>query len=462
MKKLLIILGILFTFDVYALEPSEDATLKYIRVNSKDVQCSGYDCSIEIDSSSATITYATNSATATVDRYNNLTVTANSGVFDPLKITVTSEDKVHQNVYTLNIIKYVKSSDNTLKELALNDKKIELDKDRYNYNAQVDFDVDEIKVKATPHHNKAKVTSDDTFEFDIESSSTVINVTVKAEDGSNKTYSIVIQRNARPDSSLKSLTIDAGKIEFSKDIFEYSFAVEYGVTKLKIEALANVNDAKVTINNKELEVGENKIDIVVTNGKAKDTYVLNVTRKPNLDKSQANLKELTIEEYPKLNFESNVLEYDLVFQKIPEKLTINASAILEDATIEVIGNEALKDGNIVTIKITATENKIEREYTIKINQFKEVNNSKLDVIIALIFVSLMTIMMFLLEYKSNKKKINRIIKTKIKKQNNDKKIKESEKIQKKEVKKEEKENKSSLEGVKTKPKKNDDDEIELL
>lgn len=402
-----------------------EATLKYIKINGKECTCSGYDCAIEVDSNSAIVTFELTDSKATTDRNSGFSVDLSSLVTN-IKIVVNNtlnEEKV-ENTYNITITKHEKSSDYTLKKLSVNKKDIDLLEDVYVYSYQAEYDEELVVISATPTDSKAKVLTEKEYEFPLDRSSLALDFDVKAENGDIKTYRIVVSRGVKPDTTLKTLKVDHGKIDFDKDKLEYAFSVDYSINELTIEAVANNDKANVKIEKDTLVVGENTIKIIVTNEKATSEYVLLVTREPNMDKSLANLSKLEISEYPKFNFEENVLDYTLKFHEIPKSLTIKAKSKDPESKIEIIDNEDLKDGSIIKIKNTLNETGIVREYLLEIQESKSISDNKTFILISMIMIIIVIIVMVILEIKEHKimrhKKLTRIKELKIKKEKNKK------------------------------------------
>ena len=434
-KIIFLILMILININVYA---ENEATIKNVKVNGRECKCNGYECSIEVDASSATITYELNDKDATVDRLSGFNVSLNSQN-TLIKIIVTNDkgqEKI-ENTYNINISLHEKSSDYSLNSLKVNGKSIEIIEGANVYAYDANYTDEIIKIEAEPNDANAKIDIKDEYLFPLDASSTTADFFVTSEDGEEHTYRIVVRRNAKPDTKLKNIVIDKGNIDFKSDVFEYKFNVEYSVNKLEIEATPENKKAKVEINNKELSVGENEIKIFVTLDKLKSEYTLLVTREENMDKSLANLKSLEVKEYPKLNFEENVLDYVLKFSEIPEKLTISAKAIDSDANIDILYNEDLENDSKVVVKVSLNDNKITREYSLRIVKNEGVSSNKTFIVISIIILVITIIILFILEVKERKN----VRKNKLNKIKELKKKKDSEKkekvVKKKETVKEE-------------------------
>lgn len=411
LKKIIFLLLLFFSYNVYAME---DATLKNIKVNGITPVCVDYVCDVEIDSNSVTITYQTNSSNATVNIASGQTLILTGYTYTTTRV-VTSGDKNHIITYTFNITKHVKSSDFSLNSLYVNDQEIELKKEQYVYQGvSIDYDVKDIIIKASPTSGKAKVDLKNTYEFPVDESSKSIDITVTAENGTSKNYRVLLTRSPKPDTTLNSLNIKDVLLKFNKNTFEYDVSVPYQINNLEIAAVASDTEATIKIDKKDLIVGDNVVLITVTNKKANSVYTLNVKRLDNQDVSLANLKSLTIKEYKKFDFEQNILEYNLVFNDIPNKLNIKATANNLDSKVIITGNDSLKDGSIINIKVLLNEIGISRTYKLNITKahVSEKNTLLLIILIVIIFTTMILIFIFEKKIIFNKKNKKNIVKEK--------------------------------------------------
>lgn len=161
-------------------------------------------------------------------------------------------------------------------------------------------------------------------------------------------------------NDLKSLKIEQYELvpEFDPDVTEYSMKISENSDALIVDAEAEDEKAEVKITgNDELLTGENVIEIVVTaeDGTTKK-YTINVTKG---EKLKTSLSELNVAGYTLTpEFDSNVYEYTLEVNDLNVKsLEISAKANVEDADIEILGNEELKQGeNIITILVKSDDN----------------------------------------------------------------------------------------------------------
>ena len=156
--------------------------------------------------------------------------------------------------------------------------------------------------------------------------------------------------------------------EFDRETMEYYVVVDLSVDELEITANAEDRSATVKIlGNTQLEEGENTITIIVTaEDLSQRTYKILVTKTDNAELVNANLKSLYVkgfEIYP--TFSSKIYKYNLTINEKIYSLEILAEAENENATIEIKGNNQLKEGNnTITITVTAEDGITKREYSI--------------------------------------------------------------------------------------------------
>ena len=133
-----------------------------------------------------------------------------------------------------------------------------------------------------------------------------------------------------------------------------------------VEVYATAQDSNATISgtgNKTLEYGENALSVVVTaeDGTTK-TYTINVTREGEGETEEETevvngLSNITIGDL-QLNpsFKTDVYEYIVKYIGEDTSLDIQAVATDPSYTVEIVGNEELKEGeNTITILVTDSE-----------------------------------------------------------------------------------------------------------
>ena len=173
----------------------------------------------------------------------------------------------------------------------------------------------------------------------------------------------------------------------------YDVTVPNDVENVTIYATAQ--DKKATIEGigaQKIIEGKNALNVVVTaeDGTTKKTYTINVTReaanninettlnageKQSENKEQAteentDLKRLSIKGYDLTPaFSPNVYEYKVDVGKDVSKLDIETEGANNNVSVEIVGNEDLKDGeNTVTLLVYNEETKQNSTYQIIVNK----------------------------------------------------------------------------------------------
>ncbi len=169
---------------------------------------------------------------------------------------------------------------------------------------------------------------------------------------------------------LSSLSIEGFEIspEFSKDVMSYFANVGIDVENIKINAIAENDSDTVTIaGNEGLKEGKNIVTInVKTEEGVENNYTIEVTKGENLE-DKLGLKNITIEGYELTpNFSIDVYEYTINIGTDINKLNIETELNLEGSTVEIVGNEELEDGSIITIIVKSANGEETATYQIKI------------------------------------------------------------------------------------------------
>lgn len=374
--------GISGTNPSYVNLSASDIT-KTIRVTSSDNTLSSLTASgatftfnkntttynLTINAASTTISATASDSHAKISGTGNKTLKYGKNTFS---IVVTAESGA-KKTYTLNITRPDnRNSDNNLATLKVTPGSLSFNKNTTSYNVSVDSNVTKIKVDATLSNSKSSfVKGYGPREVSLNYGTNKIQIKVKAENETQKVYTINVTRkdNRSSNNNLKSLTVSSGEITFSKNVTKYQVIVENNITELTVKAAAEDSKAKVSYTEKNtLKVGTNTIKIKVTaeNNSTKE-YVLTVTRKEEGQKLDNNnaLKSLTVEGY-NIVFSKDVPSYSLTI-KDETSLKITALPEGEKAIVNIIGNENLKNGSIITISVTA-EDGTKKDYSIKINK----------------------------------------------------------------------------------------------
>lgn len=216
------------------------------------------------------------------------------------------------------------------------------------------------------------------------------------------------------DSSLKSLTVSSGSIDFVPSTLEYNLDVSSNVSTIQIQAVPNDTKATVKLPDKlSLETGLNTFAIVVT---AEDgsttTYKINVNKLENIMSENALLSSLNISG-KQINFSSDVFEYK-IGNITTSKLDINATAIDGNAKIKIFGNNNIGKNGVIIIRVTAEAGNY-KDYILYVNNINagdtdEISTSSLTYLMlivssALFVISAIIIVLLLVGRNKYKKKV---------------------------------------------------------
>ena len=348
---------------------------------------------VDTDVTEVNIIAKTNSNKATVsgDGLQQLTETINY-----FPVVVTAEDG-SQKTYLIIVKK--NSNDALLKELSVQDKETgnelllipEFDSETFTYRIDItDITVSTIEIIATANNNSAVVRG--TGEFDLKSgtgqTTDRYKVIVTAEDGTEKEYTISIERNIDPDDSiivedLKLMggntlylgTSNSAKQKFNMSTTTYDVQVEYELTNI-ILSVSNLDGAKIIGDGTyDLVDKETKITFTITS-KSKEyskTYIINVIKEE--PDSNALLDNILINGDFIENFNPNIFNYTypVVYE---DGLTINIDAITQSNNAVVSGNlnnvPISRGTNTIPIKVTAQDG-TEKTYNLIVKAQSDAN-----------------------------------------------------------------------------------------
>ena len=301
-----------------------------------------------------------------------------------IEVVVTAEDG-STKTYTIKVKKL--SNDIALKSLTVTSNPMgtltpSFASTTYAYTYNYDATVTSLNVTATTNNTNAKVGIIDSDSSDImtstigsaaktfNSSTKNVKVTVTAEDGTTKDYTIVLSRDKSTDATLDSLTVSEGTLTptFNKNTLNYTINVNNDVTSIDVNATTTDSNATVTgTGTKQLNTGNNLINIVVkSESGTENTYTINVIRAKS---SNNYLSDLKVNGQTVTDFNKEKLEYTLDDVK-GDVSSIEVSAITEDTKASVVGtgNKSLSIGdNSIEVVVTAEDGST-KTYTIKVKK----------------------------------------------------------------------------------------------
>ena len=248
-----------------------------------------------------------------------------------------------------------RSSNNYLSELRVADYNITptFKKSIYTYYLTVPSNVGSVVVKAAPEHPLAEVFGIGSVMLD--ETTNYVDIVVQAENGDLRTYTIIINRVAKNDASLRRLVINNGSLspDFNPETTEYNVVVPYGETQVDLSY--NTNDPNAQSYNTDVSIGDSSKDIEIRvtaeDGVTTRTYILHVT-KGNIVSSL--LKELEVKNYilhP--GFDPNVTSYDLILNNETTSIEFLRLSTLDPNATYVVSNTSglLKIIHIILLQL---------------------------------------------------------------------------------------------------------------
>lgn len=179
-------------------------------------------------------------------------------------------------------------------------------------------------------------------------------------------------------ASLQVLRVDKEGItpNFDSNIYEYYLIVPSEVNNIDVLTISENPNAFVEVTgNDNLKEGLNTISIKITSEDKTQNkvYTIQVTKTSNLDLANTNLEILAIESFL-LNPPFNVSESNYKTEVSNEINSINVLAIPENenAVVDVVGKDNLKDGNnLLTVTVTVSNGFTKRKYIVEVYKRNE-------------------------------------------------------------------------------------------
>ena len=298
-----------------------------------------------------------------------------------IKITVTGQAG-NVNIYTITVTRSA-SSNNYLISLIPSIGELEPDfsYEETNYTLNLDSSASLLSFDVVTEDNNAKVTGIESLV--VPDGMSTRTITVEAEDGSTRTYTITVNKERTDNALLSSLSVtDYPFTEvFEPNTFEYHITVpnEKKII-LPSEVIATPQDKGATITKSNslnlVTTGPNEFIVRVTapDGFTKQDYKIIIEREKAKD---AALLDLVVNTgYLTTSFNPNVLEYDW---KVPKAATItkeDVTATPSDVNAVITKTEKLiitEEGpNIFFVEVTSEDGSVTTTY--KLNVSYELSN----------------------------------------------------------------------------------------
>ena len=297
----------------------------------------------------------------------NLVVGENS--FD---VVVTAQDGTTKKTYTIKV-KRLNSSKNLESLTVTSDPQGTLepafDPETTEYTYEADPDETEVIISATvPEGSNATIEGTGTYN---PRETDKVEIVVKAEDGTEKTYTVNLTLAKSKNADLKSLGVTDETISpaFDKDTLTYNVTVPSDTDKATITAeLADDRASLTGTGEKTLNYGDNSFDVVVTaEDGTKKTYTVNITREKKTDSSLTDIK---VDGVSIPGFDPDVTEYTIdPVNSDKENIVIEATVSDPDATVSGTGTKTVQTGdNSFDVVVTAQDGTTTKTYTINVKK----------------------------------------------------------------------------------------------
>lgn len=285
------------------------------------------------------------------------------------------------------------SSDNTLKSLKVGQTSINLNNPVFT----VPSDVNTVEITAEPNDTNATVTGTGLKTLSVGTNNFPIVVT--AENGSKKTYNLVITKEAPAEKSnvntLNALTVSNVNLvpNFKSNITSYTGIVENNVTSVNVSATRTDNKSSIVSGTGDhtLIVGVNTINVVVRSESGLEkTYSVKITRKEQEDhqdddkkSSDNSVKNIIIENgtfLPKFDPSKNQNYYVVVKDDVTS-LVINVTTNSNKATFSPSELAFDSEKNTLDMNIIVTAENGSKRYiplTIVRQSYYDENKEEID------------------------------------------------------------------------------------
>lgn len=354
-------------------------------------------------SSDATIIKTSGNITLSTKNINKYyyTVTSESGEIQNYTINITRTKSNNANASRINL--YLEDEETSTRYCVLDSKEtkctIEVPTGTNKYKLEAIID---SEATVNPDNNTEYIMSES-----IDDSTQIRTLQVTAEDGTTKTYQVIVNRTKSSNANLSNIKItdvtndintNIPITDFNVDKVSYNITVPSTTKDIKIEATTEDEKASILTDlsqNISLAFDKNNqitIQVRAENNKTTKAYVLNITRSRGTDDTLSDLK---IDSETINDFNKDKTEY--IYTDVPyNKTTFDINAVTTDlnanvTNIKVNGKELTisKSNNVtktidlitgkneIEITVTAHDTSIEKTYKITVNRALN-NNTNID------------------------------------------------------------------------------------
>ena len=389
-----------YTLTVYRLA-SGDTLLKTLTVKngSQEFQLSpefnpiktAYTLTVDNEISSVVVAATPNSSTTKIFGASSYSKTHALNTGDNQISIVTTAQNGATETYTVMITRR-KNSNTNLSTLSVAGQTLDpsFNKEVVEYTINVGPQVKELDITAIPEASTStyQITGNSNFK----NGENEVKITVTAEDGSKKTYTITVNRQGYTDNHLSTLTVSNGDNVYEMTpAFDPDYDSEDGVYVVSVPndinrvtvagELAGVGSTVTGLGEHALPTGTSTIAVKVTSetGDVRE-YDIEITRAKSSD---STLKSLTL-----TDLSGNILEYEPAFDPATTEYTITVPNEIAEGIVNAVptNNGAtvtgpdtyefnIELGTHVDIVVTAEDGSSSTTYTLDIARQKSGNTN---------------------------------------------------------------------------------------
>ncbi|GGA12676.1 hypothetical protein GCM10008018_67130 [Paenibacillus marchantiophytorum] len=272
-------------------------------------------------------------------------------------VTVTAEDGVTKQDYTVTVVRADKSTNANLNDLKIDGVSVAgFSPSKLTYKVTVPNTTTSVVVVGTKEDsaagNPVVVGGSNLLVGD-----NTVTVTVTAEDGTTeKVYTMTVVRAASNDASLSDLKVDGTSVaNFDPNTLAYTVNVPNAQTSVAVTATKLDPAAQVqVVGGSNMVVGNsNKVTVTVTaqDGITKKEYIVSVVRAGS---SNSSLSSLSVDGKPIAGFASGTLTYTVHVPNAKKFVVVTATKTDPTANVLIVGGSNLDVGNSNTVKVTVT------------------------------------------------------------------------------------------------------------
>ena len=301
----------------------------------------------------------------TADGATAVATTTEQGRITTITYDVTSEDGTAHNTYQVTV-EILQSAVNTLDAIYLNGTPLEgFEPNTLQYNVELPYGTTQLpEVTATVSDPAA------TMQIAVDTTALQATITVTAENGAQRTYTIAFTIAKNTDATLAAIYTDSTLIKnFDANTLDYTVGLPFDAAKPAITAMANDKNAKVAI--EIIDAMHYNIVVTAEDGVTTLTYTITFV---NLPSTNSDLINIFTDGEPLEGFTPTDYEY---------AVTLPYGAPLPEVTWQVADSQQVViaewEAQTITLTVTAGDNATVSEYTIAFTHELSDNNYLLSI-----------------------------------------------------------------------------------